>query len=110
MTFRINPKPAIGTGARQQAIMLKQMLESGGWPAALDSVGPTPEHVPLMSAMWVIAWSLQGATTTLSWDGHEITWSYPRNRGMKVEVDGWDVPWHHKSLRIMLLEGEEVTS
>lgn len=110
MTFHITPKPVTGTGAYQQAVALKRMLEAEGWGAVLDRHGPTPEHVPLMSAMWSISWPLHGKPTTLTFDGHTLMWSYPRQLGMKVEVDGWEVPWHHESLRIMLLDGEEVTS
>ena len=55
MSFRISPRPPEGSGAYQQAVILKRMLEEGGWAGSLRQHGPTPEHRPLMSVIWHIA-------------------------------------------------------
>ena len=111
MTFRIEPKPPKGSGAYQQAVDLKRTLEAGGWPASLTTRGPTPEHLPLMSALWHIAYQRNGGVTTLSFDGHEIVFSciQARNGVMTIAVDDFDIPWESGALRIML-DCREVTS
>ena len=108
MTFRINPKPPKGGGAYQQAVYLKRLLEAGGWAASLEQAGPSPDHLPLMSALWAVAYQRNGGVTTLSYDGHEIVFSCTHAKGMKIEVDGFGISWHRAALRVMLLG--EVTS
>jgi hypothetical protein len=109
MTFRISPKPPEGSGAYQQALDLKRTLEAGGWVLALSQRGPTAEHIPLMSAIWAVAYPRNGGVTKLSFDGHEIVFSCTRSHGMKIAVDGFDVSWHIVALRIMLTDDEQVS-
>jgi hypothetical protein len=112
MTFRISPKPAKNTGGYQQAVYLKRTLEAGGWEAALEQRGATPEHNVLMSAVWAIAFPREGVTK-LSYENHEITFDYTfkPTQKMSIEVDGFPISWHIVALKIMLLDDdEEVTS
>jgi hypothetical protein len=107
MSFRISPRPPEGSGAYQQAVILKRMLENGGWA---ETLRPRHDTSPLLSIIWHIAFGC-AVVTKISFDGHEIRFQYgdgPK-REMWVEVDGFEVSFNAEVLSIMLDCGE-VTS
>lgn len=106
MTFRISPVPAKKSGAYQQAVYVKRLLERGGWDLALTGHGPTPEHIPLTSMMWAIAWNLEGRATVMSYGGHEVNFCWHRNRGWDIEIDDLPTSIRITSLRLMLVDDD----
>ncbi len=103
MTFRISPRPRKGTGAYQQAVDLKRTLEKGGWKLALTQRGPTPGHVPIMSAMWALSCVVdEYPVTTLQFGGHKLVFSYEEELTMHVEVDDMPTSFTIEALRLML--------
>lgn len=99
--FALAPNPP-SEAALQQYEMLRHHLANGSWQAACAQAGPTPDHVPLLSAMWVIGYSNQGKLYNLHHNGHRLAWRYTAERGMRVEVDDFPTSFTPDNLRVML--------
>lgn len=99
--FALAPNPP-SEAALQQYDMLSHHLATGSWHAAMAQVGPTPEHIPLMSAMWVIGYSRPGKLYNLHHAGHRVAWRYTPEKGMRVEVDDFPTTFKADNLKAML--------
>lgn len=89
-------------GAEQQFHMLSHHLAEGGWRQAMARSGPTPEHVPLLSAMWVIGYTRTGVLHEITFNDHKVRFRYETARGMRVEVDGFMTSFKPDNMRTML--------